>query len=140
MKKYFILLSLILSFFFLSSAFAKMKVLTIERSPFVFYENDKLTGFSIDLLKEIKQRSGIQYSLQVETSFSEMLEKIKNKKADVAIANISITAEREKTMDFSYPIFDSGIQILERKPSTSFFGSSQTKRVFLIFFILLLFS
>ena len=140
MKKYFTVLSLILSLFFLSSTFAKMNVLTIERSPFVFYENDKLTGFSIDLLKEIKQRSGIQYSLQVETSFSDMLEKIKDKKADAAIANISITAEREKTMDFSHPIFDSGIQMLERKPSSSFFASSQAKKVFLIFFILLLLS
>ena len=34
---------------------------------------------------------------------------------DLAIANISITSEREKIMDFSQPIYDSGLQILVPK-------------------------
>jgi ABC-type amino acid transport substrate-binding protein len=42
----------------------------------------------------------------------QMLEKVKTKQADVAIAAISITAERHAMMDFSQPYYDSGLQIL----------------------------
>ncbi len=41
-----------------------------------------------------------------------MLDAVKNKQADVAIAAISITAERHSSMDFSQPYYDSGLQIL----------------------------
>ena len=119
-------------------SFAKLDVVTIERPPFVFYENGKLTGFSIELLEAIKHRTGLQYTLQVETSFQKMLEKVKNKNADLAIANISITAEREKSMDFSYPIFDSGIQILEKKQDNTLTLNNTLKKVFLILLVLVL--
>jgi ABC-type amino acid transport substrate-binding protein len=42
----------------------------------------------------------------------QMLEAVKTRQADVAIAAISITAERHAMMDFSQPYFDSGLQIL----------------------------
>ena len=37
---------------------------------------------------------------------------MRSERVDGAIANITITAERERAMDFSQPIFGSGIQIL----------------------------
>lgn len=137
---------IIFAFFFLLLhivplfSFAKMNILTIERSPFSFHEGKKLTGFSLDLLEAISKRTGLAYTLHEETSFSEMLNKIKNKKADCALANISITAEREKNMDFSHPIYESGIQLLVKKQDTSLFSFQHIKTVFLIILVLLLLS
>jgi len=44
--------------------------------------------------------------------FGDMLASVRAERVDGAIANISITADRERAMDFSQPIFGSGIQIL----------------------------
>ena len=41
-----------------------------------------------------------------------MLEQVKNNQADFGIAAISITEERDKNFDFSYPFFQGGLQIL----------------------------
>jgi len=44
-----------------------------------------------------------------------MLESVEGEGVSLAIANISITSERERVMDFSYPIYDSGIVVLVPK-------------------------
>lgn len=41
-----------------------------------------------------------------------MLKSVEENNSHLAIANISITSGRERTMDFSYPIYDSGIVVL----------------------------
>ncbi len=41
-----------------------------------------------------------------------MIKAVANKNVDLAIANITISANREEKMDFSQPIFDSGLQIM----------------------------
>lgn len=48
-----------------------------------------------------------------------MLAPVINGKVDAAAANISITSSREQVMDFSQPIFDSGLLILTRAESSS---------------------
>ena len=42
------------------------------------------------------------------------LDAVRSGTADAAVAAISITAEREETLDFSKPIFNSGLQVLTR--------------------------
>ena len=55
---------------------------------------------------------GVRY--QRYDSFGGMLEAVQNGEADAAIANISITADRERLMDFTQPIFDGGVQVMLR--------------------------
>lgn len=43
---------------------------------------------------------------------TELLQAIETGKGDLAIAAVTITAEREKRMDFSHPFFRSGLQIM----------------------------
>jgi polar amino acid transport system substrate-binding protein len=57
--------------------------------------------------------------ITVYNTLPEMLGAVRDGKADLAIAAISITAEREAQFDFSYPIFNSGLQILVRTPKKS---------------------
>jgi polar amino acid transport system substrate-binding protein len=100
--------------FFAGSAFAqqKIKVVTKPVQPFSFIENGKLIGFSIDLWEAVAKEAGLQFEVQNVETVPQMLDTLKNKQADVAIAAISITAERHGFMDFSQPYYDSGLQIL----------------------------
>ena len=89
-----------------------LSVATIERKPFAFREDGQWTGFSIELLEKITANLDLETKYTEHLIFSEMLQSAISGKADLAIANISITAEREAVMDFTQPIFDSGLTIL----------------------------
>jgi len=90
-------------------------VSTVERPPFTFFENGQpARGFSIELWQEIARRIGREYRYQPAESFSDMLQQVRDRKADLAVANISITAEREQYLDFSLPIYDSGLKVMIR--------------------------
>ncbi|MDG1076752.1 MAG: transporter substrate-binding domain-containing protein [Planktotalea sp.] len=102
---------------------------TVHRPPFADTEGDQITGFSIDLMRAIADQLGHEVVFEPNTRFGDMLSAVRSERVDGAIANISITAERERTMDFSQPIFGSGIQILLPKEAAlgdqflSFIGS-----------------
>jgi ABC-type amino acid transport substrate-binding protein len=91
-----------------------LTVATVTRPPFSFVENGRDTGFSIELLAELTDRLGWEYEINRVDAFSDMLGQVRNGDADLAIANISITAAREIEMDFSQPIFESGLQMMLR--------------------------
>ena len=90
----------------------KIKVVTKPVQPFSFTENGKLMGFSIDLWEAVAKEAGLQFEMQSVETVPQMLEALKTRQADVAIAAISITAERHAFMDFSQPYYDSGLQIM----------------------------
>jgi len=114
------LISQVLAAFFLvlcmaSSVVAQQGPLvfaTIERPPFSYTENGKFTGFSIDLMRSVAEDLGRKIEFRRTETFPEMLGGVESGQFDGAIANISITAEREATMDFSLPIYESGLQIM----------------------------
>ena len=87
--------------------------LTIERPPFAMQgKSGDLEGFSIDLMRAIAEEIGRPVRFRMAKTFPEMLDAVAERKADGAIANISITADREQYLDFSQPIFNSGIRIM----------------------------
>ena len=86
---------------------------TIERPPFATLGDDEQwSGFSIELIEEISRRIDVGIEYQTETVFAEMLDNVANNVTHMAAANISVTASREQIMDFSQPIYTSGLQIL----------------------------
>ncbi|CUH51399.1 amino acid ABC transporter substrate-binding protein, PAAT family (TC 3.A.1.3.-) [Shimia marina] len=85
---------------------------TVDRPPFAILEESGPAGFSIDLMRAIGDDLGMNIRFVAQDSFADMLEVVQSGTVDGAIANISITASRETIMDFSQPIFESGIQIL----------------------------
>ncbi len=97
-----------------------LRVATKPLEPFVFKQGDQWAGFSIDLWNVIAQRLSLDYEWVEVKNVQEQLEAVETGQADAAIAGISMTAEREKRVDFSHPYFDAGLQILTRpqgKPS-----------------------
>ncbi len=87
---------------------------TVERPPFSILDvsGTEPEGFSVELMRAIAQDLNRSISFVPAESFRAMLDAAKSGAVDGAIANISITASREIEMDFSQPIFESGIQIL----------------------------
>lgn len=94
------------------TAAAPLRVATVTRPPFSMTENGTDTGFSIDLLSALAERLHWDYRIDRKDQFADMLGAVSAGQADLAIANISITAARETQMDFSQPIFEAGLQIM----------------------------
>jgi polar amino acid transport system substrate-binding protein len=99
--------------------------------PFVFEETGRLTGFSIDLWREIASELHVDFTYAVKPTVSDVLAAVKSNQAALAIAAISITADREVDLDFSQPMFDAGLQIMVRaQPSQANFLTAIAAGIF----------
>ena len=92
-----------------------MEVVTRTIEPFSFTQNGKRTGYSVDLWNKISEELKLQDKYKVTGSAKQMIQDVSSGKADVAVGALSITAEREKVVDFTQPFFESGLQVLVRK-------------------------
>jgi len=97
-----------------------LRVITKEIMPLVFVdrEDDRATGkfmlrgFSIDLWGEVATRAALDFEYILTDTVMAQLDAVAQGEADMAIAAISITSEREERIDFSHPYLKSGLQIL----------------------------
>ncbi|XP_076628797.1 glutamate receptor ionotropic, kainate 2 isoform X2 [Colletes latitarsis] len=106
-------------------------VMTIEEKPYVMVKEDKnLTGnaryegFCIDLLKWIAGQVGFQYAIRLvpdrmygvydpETKeWNGIVRELMEKRADLAVASMTINYARESVIDFTKPFMNLGIGIL----------------------------
>ncbi len=87
--------------------------------PFVIIDGGEYAGFSVDLWDEIAFRNGLSYEIFEVETVTDQLDAVRNGDADVAIAGISITLEREETLDFSFPVYDAGLQIMTLRENHS---------------------
>ena len=108
----FTILLLILSTFPASAQDESLSFATIERPPFATTVNGIPSGFSLDLMNAISVELDRPVEFRFYESFADMLSAVEGGIHDGAVANISITSTREATMDFSQPIFESGIGVL----------------------------
>ncbi len=76
--------------------------------PFVF---EDLRGFSIDLADIICEKHDLKPEYIVYESVPEMLHAVESGACRLGVSGVTITAEREKRLDFSQPYFDSGLMI-----------------------------
>jgi len=92
----------------------RLKVATRIVPPMVIEKNGTLSGFSIELWNSIGGRLNCETEYVVMSDVGELLDAVEHGRADLAIAAISITSDRENRFDFSQPIMNSGLQILVR--------------------------
>lgn len=102
-----------------SASAQDLSIATVTRPPFSMVENGSDTGFSIELWQALANDLERDFSFLRVESFGDMLDLVKDREVDAAIANISITASREIVFDFSQPIFESGLQILVKRDQQS---------------------
>ena len=91
--------------------------------------NDRYEGYSVDLLKEISRIIGLNYTIKLvadgrygrnddkKKEWSGMIGELQSLEADLAVADMVITQERNKVIDFSMPFMNLGITILYKKPT-----------------------
>ncbi len=90
----------------------KLSIVANPAAPFVSEKNGVLSGLDIDLWHRIALEMQLPFEVKAVANVPAALAAVADGSADVAIGAISITADREKSGDFSHPYFQSGLQIL----------------------------
>ena len=88
----------------------RLRVAAYNCPPFVINDNDQFSGISIFLWDKIAEQLGLDYSIE-QYGLQEMLDAVAQGKADVAVSCLSITQEREKTIDFSHSFYETHLAI-----------------------------
>ncbi|MCB0712395.1 MAG: transporter substrate-binding domain-containing protein [Ignavibacteriae bacterium] len=118
---------LFLSFSFLASTFSlsaqsstaepSQEVLIVgtkDAPPFSMKGTDgEWEGISIDLWKDVAEEINLKYELR-ETDLHGLIQGVADDSLDVAVAALTITADREKVLDFSHPYYQTGLGIAVR--------------------------
>jgi ABC-type amino acid transport substrate-binding protein len=98
-----------------------LRVAIYPIAPFVLPQTATPEGFSVDLWKEVARRMGVEFTWTKVSSRAALLPAVQRGDADVAIAAVTMTSDRERIVDFSLPYFDSGLQIMVRTQNDSTF-------------------
>jgi polar amino acid transport system substrate-binding protein len=92
----------------------KLVVGTKQTPPFAFKtETGEWSGISIDLWRRVAGDLNLAYEIR-EYDLKGLLAAVQAHEVDVAVASLTITAERERLMDFAHPMFSSGLAIATR--------------------------
>jgi polar amino acid transport system substrate-binding protein len=90
-----------------------LRVAIKPQTPFVMYNTDgSYNGFIIGLWEAIAEQNNWTFEYVPLETVPEVLDAVRAGDAEVGIAGISITREREETLDFSQPMFNAGLQIM----------------------------
>lgn len=90
----------------------RLVVATKEIAPFVLTDQDAPRGLSIHLWEEIAAELDLDYEYLIVDTVTEQIDAVAEGRADLAIAAITITREREERVDFSLPYYDSALTVL----------------------------
>ena len=72
-----------------------------EYIPFVFYEEDTLTGLDVALMEEIGRRMGVKVE-PIDFAFDGLIDSLNVRQIDVIGGGFSITEEREQLLDLTH--------------------------------------
>ncbi len=72
--------------------------------PFEYVEAGKYCGIDIRIAEEIAKELGVKLEIK-DMKFAALIEALKKGMVDMVIADMSITAERERVVDFSMPYY-----------------------------------
>ncbi|XP_069968715.1 glutamate receptor ionotropic, kainate 2 isoform X3 [Bactrocera oleae] len=117
-------------------------VMTRQEKPYVMVKsdisqtgNDRFEGFCIDLLKAIATQVGFQYKIELVPDnmygvfnpdtkvWNGIVRELMEKRADLAVASMTINYVRESVIDFTKPFMNLGIGILFKAVSTRIVGA-----------------
>lgn len=113
-------------------------VVTLENRPYVMkvpnWENktgnDRWEGYCVDLIRELAQIGNFKYEIRVldgespshgtrneKGEWNGLIRELIDGRADISVADLTITYERESVVDFTMPFMSLGIGILVKKPT-----------------------
>lgn len=86
-------------------------------APMEYLDGDEVKGFDVDLAKAVADAAG--YDVKIDhVGWDPMFVELDNKRADMAVAAITIDKDRKETYDFSHPYYLSTLKILVPKGSS----------------------
>ncbi|XP_029201413.2 glutamate receptor 2-like isoform X1 [Acropora millepora] len=110
----------------------KVSITTVLEPPFVEIKNKSLKredvagkvvdgdlqGFLIDLIRALAKEAKFEYDLYLrsDSGYQKMIDELTRQERDMALAPITITAEREESIDFSKPFMDFSLSLIMQKP------------------------
>ncbi|XP_073985742.1 glutamate receptor ionotropic, kainate 2 isoform X4 [Rhodnius prolixus] len=115
-------------------------VMTRKEKPYVMVREGNITGnaryegFCIDLLKFVAGQVGFQYAIRLvpdhmygvydpdTKQWNGIVKELMDKRADLAVASMTINYARESVIDFTKPFMNLGIGILFKATSTRIVG------------------
>lgn len=108
-----------------------LRVSVVNSRPFVIVEEDdrggvKYKGFCIDLLEELSSELNFRYELHVvpdlaygymhaDGNWTGMIGELLEGKADLAMADLTITEARERAVDFTLPYMTTALAVVTKK-------------------------
>jgi len=96
-----------------------VRVATRAVPPFAYQGQDGVwRGLAIEVWNQAAERLNLE-TTWVETGLAEMLAEVEAGTVDAAAGALTVTADRERVMDFSHPFLSSGIGIAVRLESDS---------------------
>ncbi|XP_022702440.1 glutamate receptor ionotropic, kainate 2-like isoform X2 [Varroa jacobsoni] len=109
-----------------------LKVVTVENAPYTIINHsltgqDRFYGYAIDLIKMLAEKANFtpEFYIAPDSAYGShigggvwngMIGDLMKHKADIAIVDLTTTAERESVVDFTTPFMNTGISILLRTP------------------------
>ena len=91
-----------------------IRIAVKEFPPFVFKDQ---RGFSIDMARIICERHGLKPEFVYYQTVPAVLDAVQSGECDLNFSGTTITAGREKKVDFSHPFFDSGLLVAVKSTS-----------------------
>lgn len=82
--------------------------------PISYTDDDNLTGFEVEALKEVCDRAGISINWELSDDYSAMFGGVDSGKYDTIVGQVSVTDERKKTYQFTDVYAENSIKMCVR--------------------------
>lgn len=102
---------------------APLRIAVYDVAPYGYVNADgSISGISVDLWRRVAERLERQFKLIPVSEMESILSGLEQGHFDAAIGAITITPERAKRVDFSYPAHRSGVAVALRREEGSLFA------------------
>lgn len=100
-----------------------LTVVLREAPPFVIKtqgpEGEIWRGIAVELWEQCATDLGLDFIYREQPSLNRLLQEVADQEADVAVGALTVTAERERVLDFSNPFYAAGLSLATEGHSTS---------------------
>lgn len=78
--------------------------------PYEFYDGDKIVGIDAEIAGAIAEKLGLELIIE-DMEFDSIIEAVKSGKADIGLAGMTVTPERQESVDFTTS-YATGVQVV----------------------------
>ncbi len=78
--------------------------------PYEFYDGDKIVGIDAEIAAAIAAKLGLEIQIE-DMEFDSIIESVKSGKADIGLAGMTVTPERQEEVDFTES-YATGVQVI----------------------------